>query len=570
MTDQTPSSPVFRSWIAIAIVLLAATAVIAPFPIFENASGHDIAFHIQSWMETARQWHEGVVYPRWAAWANFGYGEPRFIFYPPISWVVGAALGRVLEWRMVPGALIWLALILSAAGMFRLAREWLSPRDSLAAAVLYMVNPYQIVLVYYRSDFAELAAAAIFPWLLWRAARIERAGTRGVIWLAATFAAIWLSNAPAAVITSYALVLILIVQSVACRSPRILARGCAAMAAGFGLAAFYIVPAAYEQRWVQIHQAIGPGLRPEINFLFTRSNDPDFQLFNWKVSSVAIGMMLAAAIAMAFAMRRKREMPGAWRALAALGCVSAALMFPFSGIVWRLLPKLEFVQFPWRWLMPLGAVFAFFTAAAVAERRKKWMAWIALAILICSTAVAVGRDAWWDSEDIPQVETAIQSGAGYEGTDEYQPIDCDHTDLPVDVPQVAVISAPIDRIANLTKFPASEINREANVHIERWMSEDRTISVDTPQPSTLIFRLLDYPAWRAKLDGHSAQIRSMKNTRQILLSIPAGKSQIELRFARTADRRIGGGISLATALVLGLLFFLSQPTSAITEQSPSP
>ncbi len=186
-------------------------------------------------MDASRQWHEGVFFPRWAAWANFGYGEPRFIFYPPISWMLGAALGQVMEWRMVPGALIWLMLVTAAAGMFYLAREWLPPRDSLAAAVLYMANPYQIVVVYYRSDFAELVAGAILPWLVLGAIRIRRSHGRGIALLSLAVAAIWLSNAPAAVIATYSLALLLVVESWIDKSPRTFVRGCAAMAGGFGL-----------------------------------------------------------------------------------------------------------------------------------------------------------------------------------------------------------------------------------------------------------------------------------------------------------------------------------------------
>ena len=79
---------------------------------------------------------------------------------------------------MVPGAFIWLALVLSGVSMWRLARESLPGMQAVAAALIFIVSPYQLMVVYYRSDFAELLATALFPLLLLGILRVVRDRSR--------------------------------------------------------------------------------------------------------------------------------------------------------------------------------------------------------------------------------------------------------------------------------------------------------------------------------------------------------------------------------------------------------
>ena len=153
---------------------VAVALVEVPFFWLGTPSGHDVDFHLYSWLEVLSQWKLGIVYPRWAALAYFAFGEPRFIFYPPASWTLGAALAAIFPWTVVPSIYLCLVLVGAGVSMFLLARQWLDRRDATFAAVLYAVNPYHLAIVYWRSAFAELLAGSLLPVLLFLLLRDEK------------------------------------------------------------------------------------------------------------------------------------------------------------------------------------------------------------------------------------------------------------------------------------------------------------------------------------------------------------------------------------------------------------
>jgi hypothetical protein len=524
------------------VVMAVAFLVILPFFFLGSPSGHDFEFHVNSWMEVLSQWKQGIIYPRWAALAQYGYGEARFIFYPPVSWTLGAALGALLPWKAVPGAYIWLALTLSGSSMFLLARRWLDRRDAIFAAAFYAANPYYIVVVYWRSAFAELLAGALLPLLLLYALRSEEENS-AVVPLALIVAAAWLTNIPAAVMVNYSLVLLMLILAVLERSPRVLLRGALAVLLGAALAAFFLIPAAYEQRWVNIAEVLSPGVRPQDNFLFTNINDVDHNRFNLLVSIVASAEIIALAIAASVSRQWRRREPKVWWTLVGWALVAVLLNFSITSFLWERLPELRYLQLPWRWLLCLNVTLALFITMA----SRRWM----VRVLICiAMLVLLGfvwhrvQVPWWEkAEDFTQMLDNQQGGTGYEGTDEYVPVEADPYEINKDA----------SRVARDDNVAADQI---LQVRIQRWNAESKLFTAEISQPGQLVLRLFNYPAWRVEVNGQMVATPTRSVTGQMLIPVQAGENRVQITFTRTWDRTLGGIVSAVTALLLGIYFAL--------------
>lgn len=546
------------SWlIALGLSLLASLAILLPFFWLGSASGHDFEFHAASWLDVAYQWKQGVLFPRWTAWTNYGFGEPRFIFYPPLSWTLGAALSLILPISWVPTAFILLAQTLAGMAAFFLLRRLVGSTPAYLGAVFYAVNPYALLVTYIRSDFAEQLACALFPLVLLAALRlagllqVETPKLAALPTFALSFAAVWLCNAPAGVIASYSAALLFAWVVFTQRSLRVAVRAAGGLALGFGLAGFYLVPAAYEQRWVNIGQALATGLLPSENFLFTQIADPEHTWFNWISSTCAISLILLTGIA-ALSSRcfsnhatLSKTLMSLWGALLLLGSLATLMMLRLATPFWSLLPKMRFVQFPWRWMSIMAVICCCFLAAAI-ERRRGWLWFLLVAVLSVPLGYFLTQNTWWDPDEMSTQRAAITNGTGYEGVDEYDPLGDDHMDLPKHAPLAAIFSG--ESADSAVALPITTIQ------IEQWDTTNHKVSVDSSAPARVALRLLNYPTWEVTVNGSRVTPEKADDLDQMLVPIGAGKSEIQVRFVRTTDQTAGIALSIFSLLIsAGLL-----------------
>lgn len=563
----TPASESTRARRRRSLMLASVGIALLPLAWRGVACGHDFDFHLESWMEVARQWHQGVFYPHWAASANFGAGEPRFVFYPPLSWMLGALLGAVLPWTWTPLLFTLLAMLAMAATFFWMAREWMPEDNAALAACLYVLNPYMLFVAYERAAYGELLSAVWLPLLVLYALR----KSRSIPQLAFAVAGLWLSDVPAAVMGCYALAILVLWSAIVDgkRRWKLIGRAIAGIALGLGFAGFFLVPAIVEQHWIEIGRALVSGMRIEDSFLFERTGEAFHDQVLYTASWIAVALLEITVIAAALAYRNRQRDPRRNQvrgAMIFLAAVIAALLLPFSDAIWRHAPELRFVQFPWRWLLVLGLAAALLAGLGLRSeagtRRAISLRAVAILLLACAMAGVAGKYFWQlcDDEDNVRAQLTAFHAGGFEGTDEYTAAGTDNGDIQQGLPPIRILSDANEDEADssvqqnppwpVDPSPPSTKLQPSQTHIDLWQVERMAATIQVPAPSFAVLRLMDYPAWRVRVNGQPVVARPHRDDGLMAIPLPAGKSHIEIAYRTTWDVWAGRILSLFCFVLL--------------------
>jgi hypothetical protein len=564
-----------------AIIVIAALLATLPQIVRGNSCGHDFDFHLVSWFDAAQSWRDGISYPRWSQSANFGAGEPRFIFYPPLSWMLGGFLGLFLPWKGVPIAITFLSLACTGLATRKLARQWLPDGPATLAGCAALFSGYALFTAYERSDFGELTGGFWIPLLLllifrehndsggvWR-----RAFDGSAILLAAVVAGTWLSNPPLGVMASYLLGAVALVVALLRRSWAPVLRALVGAAIGLGLSAFYLVPAAIEQRWIDVREAVDdPGYLIENSWLFARHANPALELHDLellKVSAIATTMIALALVSLVICALRGR-LPGRrdwWLPLALIPAVVLFLQFPISDAVWRLVPKLRFLQFPWRWLVAVEAPMGILFASAVWVERSRWrfvvLAGCAAAFAAATLVAGLNFFQTCDSEDaVRSMVATYRAGTGFEGTDEYTPPFADNSLLAMRLPVACLAASPTTALGQGSEGADLEWSPDQGTCDAAFSPEPNQtksnarhfrVAGNVPHAGFLILRLRSYPAWRIRVNGTLVEHLPERGDGLIVVPVGPGPVEVTADWSSTPDILRGRGLSgLALALMAGV------------------
>lgn len=534
----------------------------------------DAELHVFRLAELSRLIRGGEFYPRWAPNFYYGYGYPIFNYYAPLTYYLGLPVELLPGLDAVAGVkfVFVLGILLAGWGMFGfVAENWGVPAGYIATAV-YLYAPYlQYVDPHARGDLAEAFSFALFPLALWSLDRLRRqAGPPRFILAALLVAAIILCHNLMAMVF-FGLLLAWALWQLFFRQPNTVNTPCFVipLVMGVGLAAFFWLPVALEQKAVNLVTLIGDGGHFDFrnHFLTIRelfrlsppldwgATEPEFALNlgvgQWLLTGLGIGVWLTGRIT------PRRSLTFFVLSLALLLFLLQAVSSP----LWEIVPLLPFLQFPWRLLGPAAAMMAIVAGGglgAFSENSQlplgRWLPAGAIGLVLL-LALPLSQLPPWPADfggtDIPALTRIELQGRwlGTTSTADFVPATVDVLPRRNDglIDQLLANQKSIDRVNRLS-LPdvATVINEEISpLHFRYAIASEREFR--------LRLFLFAFPGWQAKIDGQVVETEVGRPEGFLVVPVPAGTHTVDVQFVNTPARQLAwllSGLSLLATLFL--------------------
>ena len=536
------------------LIPLLALVVLAPYGpallLGWPGTGFDYVFHSANVLDFKDALEEGIPYPRWAASANGGYGAPTFCFYPPLPYYLGAA-GTLVTGDVDPGLLLIAALLslLGSLSLFKLIRMDTGAAGAFAGAALFAWLPFTVLDLYHRFAWAEFCAIQILPVVsLFLRTFLVRPGPGPALGLVASLAALVASHGVTSLTFGPFLAAYVVYESLRRRSFRLLVTSAGLAVLAAGITAAFLGPVLLDQHLVHLdHITTSRHGQYGRNFLFHDAVAQGFTPSPFKARvalSAAAQTLLLLGAGGILLLRRRLNGLFAFLILAAL--FHLYMTTALSEPLWRILPWLGTIQFPWR----VCGAYGFLTA---------WIFGVALDTLL---RVRRGRMPGLLLAGVPAAAVLVL--AGYEIHASYQVTWGDRGDPRTRLRQRSfVIREYVPRdvaIGNLLKYVQYDPERrlveargEAEVRTLQWTPHRRRLEVEAgADGAVLVLPVFNYPGWILRVDDRVTDITANNPLCLIEVPVPAGKHRLELRHEATASRIMGSILSLA-ALLAALL-----------------
>ena len=474
------------------------------------------------------------IFPcRWAPDAGLGYGEPVFNFYGQFPYWLGTIF-RSLNFSVIDSVkiLFALSLSLSAASMFFLSRRFWGDLGGVISSLFYVYAPYRAVDVWVRGALPEALSFILYPLIL------VFIDTKKYLLFSLSLAFLLLTHNLSLFMFLPFLIIWWLVRSRDLKFVIVLP-------ITLLLSAFYLLPVIFEKNLITLSQVTQSYYNYQLHWATLKQifisrfwdyggsvwgpNDTlSFSAghLHWIIPLVVFAILASRYLTLYPSPRLGEGLKG--RGIKELGLViflgflALFLTHGKSEFIWKLVPGLPYIQFPWRFLS-MSTLFLSLAAGAAAQLMSKKTIPYLLLLLLFTNASFFRPDIWRHIADREQFSGALW---------DEQPSSALNDFWPVSAPKLPDSFAPelpwavLGEIVPLSQSRLEVLSSYANIY----------------------FPVVYFPGWTGIVDGKETAVFPHGDLGLVTMRLPSGQHQVTLEFKDTLVRSLGNVISLTTLL----------------------
>lgn len=504
---------------------------------------HDGEYHVMRFQQFYKVLSEGILYPRWAPDFNNGFGIPLFNYVYPLSNYV-ASIFHALGFGFIDSLKLNMvaATFVGATFMYLWTRRYWGEWGGIVSSVFYTFSPYHFLDIYVRGSVGEVWSLGLVPALLWSYLSYYESKRKIFLVLSSIFLALLIlaHNILALVFVGffilYASYLILNTKE----KKKLILHTFLIFFTGLGLSSPFWLPAILETKFVVGLQVFDPTQHfPILYKLIYSSWGYGFSgtnVLNQMSFQIGIANLIAVAGSLLVLIRTKKK-----RTLfffISLFIITVFLITPFSIFLWKNIPFMVYIQFPWRLLSLVILLVSFLAGSIVAEKglfkKEKIRTAIAVFLILLSIGFSIGyaKAPFYHKREDQHYLTRSNFTDG--------------TNSPGNVFNTKWLSGiPEKRKNKIEVFSGS-----AKVKVNELKSTSYSFRVDSTGDSKILISTAYFPGWTAEINGRRINIEEDKG--KMILKMSSGTNKVRIYLDSTPIQNFSYIYFLASILLLSL------------------
>lgn len=489
---------------------------------------------------------DGQIPPRWAGNLFYTYGYPVLNFNYPLPPILGEFF-HLLGFGFVDSVkLVFVAsIVFSAFFVYLLISLIFNSLTGVFAAIVYLYYPFKMVDLFVRGSIGESLAFAILPAVYWSLIKLEKNRAKNWIVFASIFLAFFILSHNSIAFISFPFIFLFMIFNLLKekKENRLPLLRCYALVLlhALALSCFFWLPALWEKKYTILQPGIitdplkhFPSFRQLIlpNWGYGRSqesNSLSFQIGALHLCLFLLSLLLVLRKTLKDKIREKERI--VWFFVSVF-LLNFFLLLPISSFVWKILPLMVYLSYPWRILTPLGLYLTIITSYFFFQVKKRSLKLALLGVIFLVFLIT--------TKDYRQPLEYVNRGEGFYITNQSTTIQGDeNTPVWVKTPPQ---NAPEEKI-ELEKGKYQIVKQKSNYL--RFLAQ-------TPERTKVAINTIYYPGWQVFVNSKRVGLGYQDDPLgRLVFEVPQGSSEVVAVFKETPIRLVADIISLTSLVLVG-------------------